>query len=227
MAATNYAGTLTSPVCTDGFFMRPETKVRIGTAQLWATGGLWNTTGGSDRAYIYDTYAASIGLQTGEGLTLGCLNALSFSYEPDRQPVEVVNIADAPAYELVGEECTVTIELLQWDADVIAVVFGSGQYHTVTGNDALVRFGGGCATATRPVVIEGVNVSCNIGDITALANGLSAFVLTLYNCTCTSGFQADFTASENTAISTEWQVLPVTALEAGNRLGNLYMFASA
>lgn len=224
---TNYAGSLTSPACELGFFVRAETKVTLGEGRLWATGGLFNTSGGSaDQGWLYDVYEASIGLQSGVGFSLGCLNALNFTYEPDRTPIEVINIADAPAYELAGEECSVSLELLQWNADVLALVIGSGEYSTINENNAQIRFGGGCGMTSRPMVIEGVNVSCNVEGVTSLVNGLEAFVITLYDCLCTSGMNIDFNASENNPISTEWQVIPVTTLSAGNRLGNIYLYAA-
>lgn len=224
---TNYGGTLSSPTSTLGFFIRPETKVWVGEARLWATGGLFAGGGATGRDWIYEIYEASIGLQSAVGIEVGALNALSFAYEPDRSPIEIINIADAPAYELVGEECTVSMELLEWNPDIISLVIGSGQYHTITANDALVRFGGGCAITSRPIVIEGVNASCYISDITDLDTGLRAFVLTLYDCLCTSGLSVDFTAAENAPIATEWQVLPVLILDGGNRLGNMYMYGAA
>ena len=216
---TNYSGTLSAPAGELGYFMLPETKVKVGSARLWATGGLETTS------YLYTTYTASVNLQTGEGFELGLLNALNFTYEPDRQPVETVSIADAPAYELVGEDCTVSIELFEWNPEIIALVIGSGQYHKVSDNDHLIRFGGGCGATYRPIVIEGTNISCNVSTITDLTDGLLAFVITLYDAVCTSGLNADFTAQENSTISTEWEVLPATELDAGNRLGNIYMYA--
>lgn len=217
---TTYAGTLTSPTCELGYFMRPETVVRLGSAKLWATGGLETTS------TLYTVYEASVGLQAGQGFVLGCLNSLNFTYEPDYQPVEVINIADAVSYELVGEECSVSIELYQWDPDVLSIVIGSGEYHTVPeGTDAQVTFGGGCGGTTRPLVIEGINKSCNLGSISDLTDGVEAFVITLYDCRCTSGMNTDLMANENSTINTEWEVIPVNALEAGNRLGNIYFYA--
>jgi hypothetical protein len=214
---TNYAGTLTSPTTQLGYFVRPESKVKLGTGSLWAA--LDNTS------YLYTTYEASIGLQAGETIEIGSLNALSFNYAPDRQPIEIINIADSPAYELVGEETTVSMELLEWQPDVLAIVIGSGQYHTVTGNDALIRFGGGCVVDDRPLVIEGVNASCQAGSVTDLNDGLEAYVFTLYKAICTSGMSADFTAAENSPVATEWTLLPQLTLDGGNRLGNLYFYS--
>lgn len=214
---TNYGGTLTTPTTQLGYFVKPESKVLLGKSSLW---GSLETA-----SYLYTTYESSIGLTGGQEIEVGSLNALSFNYTPDRQPVEIINIADAPAYELVGEETTVTMELIEWQPDVIALVIGSGQYHKVTGNDALIRFGGGCSTDDRPLVIQGVNASCQVGTVTDLTDGLQAYVLTLYKTICTSGMSIDFTAVENAPITTEWQVLPVLALDGGNRLGNMYFYA--
>lgn len=215
--ATNYGGTLTSPTTQLGYFVRPESKVKIGKSSLW--GSLEITS------YMYTVYQASIGLQAGQSIEIGSLNALSFNYTPDRQPIEIINIADSPAYELVGEETSVSMELIEWQPDVLALVVGSGQYHKVTANDALIRFGAGCAIEDRPMVIEGVNASCQVGDVTDLTNGIQAYVLTLYKTICTSGMSVDFTAVENSPVSTEWQVMPTLALDVGNRLGNMYFYA--
>ena len=62
-----------APSASAGFLMQPESKIKIGTAALYAS--LEHTS------WTYITYEASIGLQAGTSFELGGGDLLSFGVE--------------------------------------------------------------------------------------------------------------------------------------------------
>jgi hypothetical protein len=191
-----------------------ENALVIGNAELWAS---LETS-----SYIYATYGASVGLQENAGTQLGGCRDISFERTQDVEAVELGNVVDSGIYEITSEENTLTFSAMEWRPDVIGIAFGVTA-KTVTATDSVVIFGGGCNVASRPIVVQGENVSCNAADITNLTDGVEFAVLTLYDCYSSEGATLPFSASEDAPLDITMRCKPVLSLSRGERIGNLYL----
>jgi len=213
MAGTYY--TVSAPTVTAGFFVKPESQMRIGTTSLY---GSLDVT-----SWAYSTYEASIGLQAGTSFDVGQVADLSWSHKPDFAAVEGFNVGDDSIWEVQGEETMCSVEIQQLDPRLFELAVGTGSYYSL-GLERLITFGGGCQMKNRPLSIEWVNDSCNAPSSQDASSGISGGVVTLYDCFISSGLEWSMNAKENNTISLEFQARPVLARSRGNRLGSYYIY---
>jgi hypothetical protein len=215
MAGTYYPG-VSAPTVAEGFLLQPESRVLLGTEYLY--GSLEITS------WVYSTYTASIGLQSGKSLDLGSLESLGFSHVPTFEPVESANLQNSNVWVLTGEETTLTVGVRQFDPTVLYLALGTGIRYNLA-DEVVITFGGKCTLSTRPVSIEFLNVACQAPTSEDISGGISGGVLTLYDCLVSSGLPwDDINAGALNVITLELQVRPVLAHALGNRLGNFYIW---
>lgn len=207
--------TPTAPTVTGGFFLRPESRIIVGTSALYGSLEV--------SSWTYATYEASIGLQAGQFFELGQVADLSFQHTPEYAAVEGFNIADDSVYEVTGEETMVTVEIQEFHPEILEVAVGTGTRYTL-GTEQLLTFGGGCTMRNRPICIEFTNAGCEAPSAEDTTNGISGGVLTIYDAFISSGLEIAMNARETSTSSFEFTARPVTARSTGNRLGNLYLF---
>lgn len=208
--------TVAAPVLTAGFLMQPESRILLGTTELY--GSLEVTS------WTYATYEASIGLQAGSSYGLGLVDSLGFTHEPSIEPLETANVADASIYLVTGEETTVEVGVREFDTRTLEIAMSTGVMYTL-GDEKLITFGGGCAIKNRPLCIESGNVACDAPSSANIANGITGIVITLYDTICTSGLPWDsIVAGEISVLDLTFDARPVLARSRGNRLGNIYAY---
>jgi len=211
-------GTYYSPVAphiTAGFFMKPEGAIRVGTEPLY---GSLETS-----SFAYTTYHAPIGLKPGKSFELGQVNELSWQHSPEFEPVEGFNIGTDTVYQLTGEETTVTVEVYEFNPQILELAVGTGNRYAL-GVEQLITFGGGCRLRNRPISIEFVNVSCDAPTTPNTSSGITGGVLTIYDAFIQNGIEWSMSARELNTASFEFRARPVLDLPLGNRLGNLYLY---
>jgi len=213
MAGTYY--TVSAPTITAGFFVKPETRMCIGTNALYAS--LDNTS------WTYVTYEASIGMRTGLFFDVGQVADLSWQHKPEFAAVEGFNVTDDSIWEVTGEETMVTVEIQELNPQILELAVGTGAMYTL-GVERLITFGGGCTLRNRPVSLEWTNEACGAPTAQDASAGITGGVLTLYDCFISSGLEWSMNAKETNTIPLEFQARPVLARAAGNRLGNLYLY---
>ena len=218
MAGTYYPGGVSAPTVVEGLLLQAESRVLLGTGNMYDS--LEVTT------WTYLSYKASIGLQAGKSIDLGMLSALGFSHVPTFEAVESANIQDSTIWTLTGEETKVTVGLRQFDSHILQLALGTGvAYAFDTEKESLITFGGKCTMTTRPLVIEFANVACGAPTSEDIAAGVTGGVLTLYDVFCSSGFPWDtMDAKALNEVTLEFQARPVLANTRGNRLGNMYLY---
>lgn len=208
--------TVASPSLSEGFLVQPESKIVMGTTALY--GSLEVTS------WTYATYEASIGLQAGTSFELGSVDSLGFTHEPSIEPLESANIADASIYMVTGEDTTLDVGVHQFDPRTLEVAMATGTMYAL-GDERLITFGGGCSVKNRPIAIESGNVACDAPTSPNVSNGVTAIVLTLYDCICTSGLPWDsMVAGEVSVLDLTFEARPVLARAKGSRLGNIYIY---
>jgi hypothetical protein len=112
----------------------------------------------------------------------------------------------------------------QFDTRTLEVAMATGTMYTL-GDEKLITFGGGCSVKNRPIAIESGNVACDAPTSPNVANGVTAIVLTLYDCICTSGLPWDaMVAGEISVLDLTFEARPVLARAKGNRLGCIYVY---
>ena len=211
-----YFTTVASPTITPGFFVKPETRLTIGTLALY--GSLDVTS----YAYLY-SYEASIGLQTSKFFDVGQVADLSWQHKPEFAAVEGFNVIDDSVWEVTGEETMLTVEIQELNPQILELAVGTGVMYTI-GVERILTFGGGCALRNRPVCLEWTNEACGAPAAADAASGISGGVLTLYDCFIVSGLEWSMNAKETNTIPLEFQARPVLDRASGNRLGNLYLW---
>jgi len=175
-------------------------------------------------SWTYATYEASIGLQAGNSFDLGLVDSLSFTHEPSIEPLESANVADASVYLITGEETSVEIGVQQFDTRTLEIALATGVMYTL-GNERLITIGGSCNIKNRPLCIESGNIACDAPTSPNVTNGITAIVITLYDCICTSGLPWDsMVAGEINTLDLTFDARPVLARARGNRLGNVYIY---
>lgn len=200
-----------------GFMVQAESRIRVGTENLY---GSLETT-----SWTYTTYGASIGLQAGKAIDLGQVESLSFSHTPTFEPLEAANIQNPSVYTLSSEETTVSVGVMQFMPELLELAVGTGTLYEL-GNEYLLPFGGACAQNSVPLEIAVTNIGCGRpASPDAVAAGISAIVLTLYDVQATSGLDwGDIVANSINNFSLELQAKAVNSNALGNRIGNLYIF---
>lgn len=212
--ATYY--TPSAPTVEEGFLLQPESRVLFGLNYLH---GSLETS-----SWAYSTYTASIGLEAGQGIDLGSLEALGFSHVPTYEAVESANLQSSNIWVLTGEETSVTVGVRQFSPDILNLALGTGFLYAM-GNERLLTFGGLCDLQSRPLSIEFSNVSCTAPSTEDITGGVSGGILTLYDAFASSGLPwDDVNAGALNVLTLEFQVRPVLSLALGNRLGSLYLF---
>jgi hypothetical protein len=204
-----------APTITAGFFVKAEDKILIGTSELY---GALDVT-----SWTYSTYEISIGLEGGQSFEVGGVNDLTWMYEPEYEPVETYNLALNTVYQVTGEESRLTVEILEFKPETLELALGTGTMYSL-GDDRVFSFGSGCTMRSRPISVEFTNDSCDAPAAAAIASGIYAGVLTLYDAFVSGGFEWGFSARENNSASIEFTCKPVNARAKGNRLGSLYLF---
>lgn len=207
----------TGPQVVAGLIMQSETRVQIGTARLWGSMEV------SSAAYL--TYTASIGLQSGKGIDLGELESIGFSHAPTFENPDTANVVRSSLELLTEEETTISLGIRQFDPQVLELMVGTGVMYTL-GNARLITGGGKCTTEKRPIEIYASNIGCNAPAAEqSVLTGITAIVITAYDCSCTSGIPwDDILANEINVLDTEWTVHPVNSLDAGNRRFSVFIY---
>lgn len=198
----------------EGYMVRLENSIEVGNSALW--GSLDITS------YIYDTYDASIGLQSGAGWQIGACDDIDFERAQDIEAVEIGNVVDSGLFEIASEEHNLTFSAREWKPKVLALAFGTTYYSTGS-KSGVVMFGGGCTITSVPIVVRGTNVSCNASAITDLTDGVDYITLTLYDCYTIEGVTLSFRVAEDSPIPISMRAKPVQSLTAGRRVGSLYL----
>lgn len=208
-------GTPVAPTPLQGFLIEPAARVLLGTG------------GSSDletTSWPAQVYGAPIGLAAGAGIELGILNNLSFSSVPTITPVEAANFEDPLAYEVSGEECTITVECKDVKPQVLKEALATGHLY-ILGNEALITWGGGCSLKEMPLVIEWTNVACKAPGAANIGSGITGGIFTFYKVIANSGLPwSAFNAKENVALALTFRAMHDTAKARGNRLGSLYLY---
>lgn len=204
--------TVAIPTVTPGFFVRPETRMLIGTEEKY--GALEVTS------WTYTTYEVSIGMQAGKHFDVGQVADLSWSHKPDYAAVEAFNLTDDSVWEVQGEETMVSVEVQEMNPKILELGIGTGSMWTL-GVERLIAFGGGCNLRNRPISLEWTNESCNKPTSADAGAGITGCILTLYDCFITSGLEWAMNAREVNTVSLEFQARPILARPAGRRLGSL------
>lgn len=214
MAVGSYF-TTAGPNPTLGYLVQAESRVRMGTEQLY---GALDVT-----SWTYTTYEASIGLQAGKAIDLGLVETLGFTHVPNFEPLESANVQQPSIYVLTGEETTLTVGTRQFDPRVLEVALGTAVMYKL-GQEYLFTFGGACTLSSRPIEVSVQNIGCDAPDSQDADLGITAIVLTLYDCQCTSGLPWDnIVANEINTLELEFTAKPVLERALGNRLGSLYV----
>ena len=211
-----YFTTVSAPTITAGFFVRPETRMLIGTLPLYQSLEVTSYT------YLY-SYDANVGLQAGASFDVGQVADLSWQHKPEFAAVEGFNVIDDSIWEVTGEETMLTVEIQELNPRILELAVGTGVMYTI-GVERLITFGGGCTLRNRPVSLEWTNEACGAPDAADAASGISGGVLTLYDCFIVSGLEWSMNAKETNTIPLELQARPVLTKASGNRLGNLYLW---
>lgn len=205
-----------APANSLGYMIQAESRVRIGTEQLYGSLEV--------SSWTYETYEASIGLQNGKSVDLGQVESVGFSHVPTFEPLESANVRQPSIYVLTGEETTVTVGVRQFDPRVLDVAIGTSVMYKL-GQEYLITFGDQCTLKSRPIEIGVTNIGCDKPGSPDVDLGISAIVLTIYDCQCTSGLPWDaIVANEVNVLELEFMAKPVLERQLGNRLGNLYIF---
>lgn len=199
-----------------GVLMQSGTRVRVGTARLYGS--------------LETTSPAYIALNTPIGLTensvdLGELASLGFEHVPSFEEPDVANVLQSSIQVLADEETTISIGVRQFDARVLELMIGTGTMVEL-GDARLIKVGGKCSTSRAPIEIFAQNIGCNAPVAeTSVLTGITAIVVTAYDCQCTSGLPwGDIVAGELNTLDSEWTVYPVTSHALGNKLFNMFIY---
>lgn len=203
-----------APVFTEGYLFKPETKIYVGTANTW---GSLDRTG-----WTYSTYSVAIGL-TAARYEIGKVKSLSFTHNPDITEVEGANVQDSSIYDVVGEETTLSVEVMEWNPQTLVLAFPTGEYWHLA-DEYIIAFGGGCTIRSRPISLEWTNSACGAPSTPAIGTGLSGGVFTLYDCLADQFNWDPWTAAELNTVPIEFKVRPVLTLPKGRRLGSLCLY---
>ncbi|NLS77357.1 MAG: hypothetical protein GXY76_08880 [Chloroflexi bacterium] len=210
----NY-GTPVAPTALLGFALEPAARVLLGT------GG---TTDLETTSWPAQVYGAPIGLAAGAGVELGILTNLGFSSVPTITPFEAANFEDPLAYEVSGEECTITVECQDVKPQVLKEALGTGHLY-ILGSEALITWGGGCSLKEMPLVIEWTSVACKAPSAANIGSGITGGIFTFYKVIANSGLPwSAFNAKERVSLALTFRALHDTAKARGNRLGSLYLY---
>ncbi len=200
-----------------GYMVQAESRVRVGTEQLYGSLEV--------SSWTYATYGASIGLQAGKSIDLGQVSSLGFTHTPTFEPLESANVQQPSVYVLTGEETSLSVGVYQFMPQLMEVAIGTGTLYQL-GTEYLLPFGGACNANSRPVEVAVTNIGCERPTSPdAVASGITAIVLTLYDVVASSGLDwGDIIATGQNEFALELQAKAVNANALGNRLGNLYIF---
>ena len=200
-----------------GYMIQSESRVRVGTANLYGSLEV--------SSWAYTTYGASIGLQAGKAIDFGQVESLGFTHAPSFSPLESANVQAPSVYILESEETTVSIGVQQFNPKVLELAIGTGTLYKL-GNEYLIPFGGACTQLSVPLEIAVTNIGCNRPTSPdAAASGITAIVLTLYDVQATSGLDwGDIIANEINNFTLELAAKSVNSKAIGNRIGCCYLF---
>ena len=205
-----------APTVTEGYFLKPESRVLLGTSELY---GALETS-----SWVYTTYNISIGLTAGNYVELGFLESLGWNYAPSWEAVDSANVASGTVYDMTDEEMTVTVGIREFNPSAIEFALGSGVRYNL-GDEVVFGFGGGCELRNRPISIEWTNQACDAPESPDIASGVSGGILTVYDAIATSGFPWDTMERNNlNNVSLEIKGRPVNTLAAGLRIASLYLY---
>jgi hypothetical protein len=202
--------------------MQSETRVRVGTVRLYE-GGASNSL--ETTSSLYTAEGTSIGLVTANSFDLGELSSIGFEHVPTFETFEAANVLTSSLEVLSEEETTISMGLTQFDARILELAVGTGSIVTV-GDERLIKVGGQCSAPRRPIEIAAENIGCNAPAATVdVLTGVSAIVITAYDCQCTSGLPlSELVAGELVTYDLEWGVKPVATHALGNKLFNMLVF---
>jgi len=211
-----YGPTPTAPTVTEGFFVKAESRILLGTS---ATYGSLDTTSNS-----YTTYTISVGLESGQFIDMGFVESLGYSYVQTWEAVDSANVAQGRVYDMTGEELTISVGVREFKKQTIQAALNSGVMYTL-GTEVLYAFGGGCNLINRPIAIEFSNQSCDAPTTADIASGITGGVLTAYDTICTSGLPWDaMVRAELNMLSLEFKGRPILARTRGQRFGSLWLY---
>lgn len=204
-----------APVVTEGFFMRPEVRVLVGTGYLW--------TSLERISYSYNYYSAPIGLLSGQYFEIGALASITPVLNRTWTAVDSANLPQGRLYDLTSEEITVTIEAMELQPQLVDLLLTTAGVSY--SNQYMWAIGGGCTTVTRPISIEWTNVACNAPTAANISTGISGGILTIYDALCTSGLNFG-TMARNAQNNYSMTIIgrPVLELPSGKRIASLLLY---
>lgn len=212
-----WANTPTAPTVTEGYLVKAENRVLLGTS-VWGTA--LETSSQS-----YSSYGIHVGMASGQSLELGFLESVGFSYVPTWEAVDSANVAQGAVYDMTAEELTLSVGLREFHPEALRAAINSGVMYSL-GTEVLYSFGGGCSLVNRPLVIEFTNAACDVPDTpNAVTSGITGGILTAYDTICTSGLPWDSVArNEINMLSLEFKGRPLLVKPKGNRYGSLWLY---
>lgn len=214
MAVPTY-GTPGTATIVQGKIFQPESRVR------------WNgTLESSSWLSSSVTYNAPVGFTNGTGLDLGLISALGFSSVPTFTPIEQINFKEDVLLNITGEETFLSLTLKQLTPEIINAALGTGIINYFSGGaEVQITFGGLCSPTPVPLVVEWKNITCGVSTPYDVRTQIGGGILTLYKTYIDSGFPLnDITAKNEAEVALRFRVLADTSRQAGNRLGNLYLY---
>jgi len=204
-----------APTISRGFFMKPEVRVLIGTEYLW--GSLDMTS------YSYTNRSIPVGLANGKFFDIGAITNLEPVLTKTWEAVETSNLPKGTIYDLIDEECTVTINVVEVKPQLVDLLLATTGL--VQDNQYLWSMGGGCASITRPVCIEWTNVNCDAPTSESMSVGISGGMLTIFDAVCTSGLNfGSLNRAQMTNIAVTLTGRPVMSLPVGKRTASLWLY---
>jgi len=208
-----------APTTVEEYMVNFQTRVRVGKARHY---GALSVTGTA-----YTNYEASIGLQAGAtySFDLGLLSGVSSNISAEFEDLEVTNAISG--LQIVSEEsATITMDVLEWKPDLFALLVSTGDAQTINTDEYLIRFGGACSGVYRPLELYCENVGCFHPDSEDVTAGITAMVVTFYDGLFISGLQMEDmnVSGQPTTVSAEYKAAAWLDRDAGNQLGNIYMY---
>lgn len=218
MAKTGTYFTTGTPTATEALMAQWQTRVRIGTQNLY---GSLETT--SD---LYTNYGASIGLINGQSYDIGLLESIGLELTAEKEEYEAANVISSGIFFVTEETAVLSLGLKEFDPRTLQLCVTNGILREL-GDERLYTIGSATGqNVNRPIEIASENIfqsaPSSPGDTEI---GISAMVMTIYDTECTSGLPlSDIIAGELNTVDLEFSARPVAGNDNGNKLMNIYIF---
>jgi|WetSurMetagenome_2_1015567.scaffolds.fasta_scaffold167871_3 hypothetical protein len=204
-----------APTVTEGFFVKPEVRVLVGTSTLW---------GSLERiSYSYNYYATPIGLLAGQSFDVGALASIEPVLNRTFEAVDAANLPAGRLYDLTSEEVSLSLTVMEMKPQLVDLLLATTG--VTYSNQYMWALGGACVGSTRPISIEWTNVNCGAPTSANISTGISGGILTIFDGMVTSGLNFGAMArngQNNYAITIVGR--PVLSMPAGKRLCSLWLY---